>query len=318
MRSIPFFVLSVCLSSVLAAQDPTSRPQPLPGQPIAGQPVPEVVKPEPTPQERIAELRAEIVKLQQEKAHLEKLRQSGGIKSQVRTFFKERELSAKTIVDTAAPRPKPETDKRGARLLGDEEKKKLGEGVAFTADGVPVTTAELDATLAFLAEARRGNDDETKQLAVLWLVRRAAAKAAFPETAREARNRILAIQRKLLEGAAFADVARESSDCPSKADGGALDMAVTRAEEGLDLFYRQAAFGTKVGGTSDIVESTFGYHLIQVTAGQESSVRTSHILTLYNPDQAQVRMVRTKVDGGQVDLAFASDELRQSAPPAYR
>jgi hypothetical protein len=313
MPSISVLVLPTLLASLLAAQDPASRPQPLPGQPV-----PEAVKPEPTPQERMHQLRTELEKLQQEQSHLEKLRQSGGIKSQVRTFFKEREISGRTIVDTSTPKPKPESGKGGARLLGDEEKGKLGAGVAFAVDGVPVSMTDLDAMTAFLREAQSGKEEEARQLAVLWLARRAAAQAQFAATAREARNRILATQRKLQEGTAFADLARESSDCPSKAEGGALALPVNREAEGIDLFYRQASFATKVGATSDVVESTFGYHLIQVTGAQDNALQTSHILALYHPDQAQVRAVRTRVDEGKADLAFASDELRKSAPPAYR
>lgn len=307
------------LVPALAAQQPVPLP--------ASQPTvtPEAKKPEPTPQERIATLQAQLEKLQQEKAYLDHVSKTGGPASRVKAFFAERELSARTITDTATPKAAPMPiegpKRRPARLLGDDEKKKLGADVVMTVDGLPVTQTEFDATFKFAKDAtpQTGMDDVLKEQAVIWLVRRKAAQAAFQEQSREARNTILAAQRKLKEGADFANVAREMSQCPSREQGGALGM-VGINQGSYDLFYRQAAFATKVGETTDIVESTFGYHLIKVTARQEDKrmVDTSHILALYHPDQVQVRQIGAKVDEGQVDLAFADDQLRKYAPAAYR
>ena len=299
---------------VPAKQDPESRPTV----------TPEAKKPEPTAEQRIGKLKAQLEKLQQEKAYLDHVAETGGPAARVRSFFSERELSARTISDTSTPKAEPtppdSPQKHQARLLGDDEKKKFGDGVIMAVDGLPVTKTELDDTLAFLEEAapQAGGDEQLRERAIGWLIRRAAAQAAFQEQAREARNTILAAQRKLNEGAEFATVAREMSQCPSRSQGGALG-AVGIDNEGWDLFYRQAAFDAKVGETTDIIETTFGYHLIKVTARQDDkTVETSHILELYHPDQNQVRGVKVRVDQGQVDLAFVSDEYRKLAPPAYR
>jgi len=67
------------------------------------------------------------------------------------------------------------------------------------------------------------------------------------------------LHKKIADGADFADVAREVSDCPSGASGGDLGqfgrgMMVPEFEE--------AAFALDVDGLSGPVETDFGYHLI--------------------------------------------------------
>lgn len=82
-------------------------------------------------------------------------------------------------------------------------------------------------------------------------------------TKEEARAEITNIQSRLAEGADFGDLAREHSDCPSGKSGGDLGVfgrGMMVAE------FETAAFALEVGTTSDIVETPFGYHLIQRTA----------------------------------------------------
>lgn len=82
-----------------------------------------------------------------------------------------------------------------------------------------------------------------------------AAKAA-------AMTKIKDIQKKLKDGGDFAALAKENSDCPSKAQGGDLDFFV---REQMVQPFSDVAFATPVGQTSDIVTTNFGYHLIKVT-----------------------------------------------------
>lgn len=79
----------------------------------------------------------------------------------------------------------------------------------------------------------------------------------------EAAAQIQDIQRQLAGGADFAALASQHSDCPSSARGGDLgSFGRGRMVKAFD----EAAFALPVGGTSGVVETPFGYHLIRRTA----------------------------------------------------
>jgi parvulin-like peptidyl-prolyl isomerase len=86
--------------------------------------------------------------------------------------------------------------------------------------------------------------------------------ASTPRTRDEAAQQIGALKDQIAEGADFADVARENSDCPSSAGGGDLGMFPRGA---MVQPFDDTAFGLGVGDVSDVVETEFGYHLIHRT-----------------------------------------------------
>ncbi len=78
----------------------------------------------------------------------------------------------------------------------------------------------------------------------------------------EAKEQIQTLKTEIAGGGDFAALARTHSDCPSSARGGDLGpfgrgMMVPEFE--------RAAFALDAGGVSDIVETSFGYHLINRT-----------------------------------------------------
>jgi len=86
-----------------------------------------------------------------------------------------------------------------------------------------------------------------------------------------AMEKIKGIQKKLKDGGDFAQLAQESSDCPSKANGGDLDFFLRQQ---MVKPFSDAAFSTPVGQTTDIVTTEFGYHLIKVTDKQPEKLLT--------------------------------------------
>lgn len=75
----------------------------------------------------------------------------------------------------------------------------------------------------------------------------------------DAKAEIEALQKKISDGAEFADIARDASDCPSGSSGGDL------GQFGRGMMvpeFEQAAFGLDVDSLSGPVETDFGYHLI--------------------------------------------------------
>lgn len=310
---------------------------PLTAQPAAPTPP----APPPTPEQRIAELKEQIARLQRELDGLAAVEKAGGLAKSVKSFIAERQLQAVALPDktkpqapdaapaappTAPPRntaPTGGSEKRPARLLGDEEKKALAANVIFTIEGTPATKQEFDAAVEYLQSLpHTETDEQIKEHAMLELVCAKAPQGVLKGTAGAARAKIFEAARKLkYEGADFAALAKEMSQCPSAKDGGDLGFFDRKKH---DFFFTKTAFELPVGDVSGVIESRFGYHIIKVTAIEKGRppdldrVRASHILQLYSPDEQSREEITKRLGEGRFDLAFASDEYRKYAPPAFR
>jgi peptidyl-prolyl cis-trans isomerase C len=84
-----------------------------------------------------------------------------------------------------------------------------------------------------------------------------------PEVKAEKKAKAEAARQRVMDdaGASFASVAAEVSDCPSKEAGGKIGP-VRRGE--IVPEFEAAAFSQKVGDIGPIVETRFGYHVIEV------------------------------------------------------
>ena len=69
--------------------------------------------------------------------------------------------------------------------------------------------------------------------------------------------------QELQGGGDFAKLAKQNSDCPSKANGG--DLGSFGRGQMVPEFDR-AAFALEVGALSELVKTKFGYHIIKRTA----------------------------------------------------
>ncbi len=101
----------------------------------------------------------------------------------------------------------------------------------------------------------------------------------YPESDQEAvfavREKLLGLRERILNGESFATMAVLYSDCPSAPNGGDIGWA-NKAD--LDPAYAKAAMALKKDQVSKIVESSFGYHIIQLMDKTDDRVRTRHIL----------------------------------------
>lgn len=79
----------------------------------------------------------------------------------------------------------------------------------------------------------------------------------------EAQQQIDAIRQQVEGGGDFGQLAQKHSDCPSGKDGGSLG-SFGRGQ--MTKVFEDSAFSLPVGGTSGVVETEFGYHLIQRTS----------------------------------------------------
>jgi peptidyl-prolyl cis-trans isomerase C len=82
----------------------------------------------------------------------------------------------------------------------------------------------------------------------------------------EKKAKIEAIRQQLLDGADFAGLAKENSDCPSGQRGGDLG-SFGRGQ--MVPEFDEAAFSQEVDAIGEVVETQFGFHVLQVTERSE-------------------------------------------------
>ncbi len=95
------------------------------------------------------------------------------------------------------------------------------------------------------------------------LMYKGSMRSSANRSKEDAKTKIASLKTELDGGADFAKLARENSDCPSKEEGGDL------GDFGRGMMAKEfetSAFGLPVGGTSGVVETPFGYHIIRRTA----------------------------------------------------
>jgi len=95
-------------------------------------------------------------------------------------------------------------------------------------------------------------------------------KPASEEAAIKAKGESLLKQIK--GGADFAKLAKENSEDGSAANGGDLGDWITHGQ--MVPEFDKAIFALKVGQTSDLVKTTYGFHIVQTLARQDGGVRT--------------------------------------------
>ena len=102
----------------------------------------------------------------------------------------------------------------------------------------------------------------------------------------EARQKLLDIRSQILAGKSFNVLAiMYSEDTESAKKGGEIGF-LTRGE--LEKPYADAAFSLTMGTVSKIVETKFGFHIIQLIDRKGEMVNTRHILIRpqVKPEQA--------------------------------
>ncbi len=82
-------------------------------------------------------------------------------------------------------------------------------------------------------------------------------------------EQIKSIKRELDRGAAFDEVAKKYSTCPSARDGGNLGFIQRKGNFAKPFL--DAAFSLRIGQVSEPVQTEYGYHLIKVTDKKEGA-----------------------------------------------
>ncbi len=91
----------------------------------------------------------------------------------------------------------------------------------------------------------------------------------------EVKERLLELRRRIIEGESFETLAILYSEDGSSSNGGEIGFF---SKGDLDPEYAKIAFSLKEGQVSKIVESAFGFHIIQLIERRDERVNTRRIL----------------------------------------
>lgn len=142
------------------------------------------------------------------------------------------------------------------------------------------------------------------------------AEKSLPEAerakAREKAEKLLAEVKK--NPAAFAELARKNSDDPgSKERGGDLDFFGRGA---MVKPFEDAAFGLKPGDISGVVESDFGFHIIQVTAARGGDKKSFEEVRAGIEDEIRKQLAQRRFSEVAVEFTNMVYEQSDSLKPA--
>lgn len=112
-------------------------------------------------------------------------------------------------------------------------------------------------------ETQRDNMADQIRASHILLMYAGSQRSSATRSKAEAQAQIAALAEQVAQGAEFSVIAKQYSDCPSKGRGGDLGSFPRGA---MVPAFEDAAFALPVGGTSGVVETPFGYHLIRRTA----------------------------------------------------
>lgn len=167
------------------------------------------------------------------------------------------------------------------KLLGDKMQSEIMKSVEVTPsevieffnripkDSLPYFNAEVE--LAEIVMFPKINDEERQK----------------------ALDKITMIKEQLKGGAEFADLARKYSDDGSAREGG--DLGWTTRGSFVPEF-EATAFQLEVLQTSEVIETEFGYHIIQLLERRGNSIHTRHILVRPRITDADLQKTKDLLD----------------------
>lgn len=144
-----------------------------------------------------------------------------------------------------------------------------------------------------------------------------AYPAYSEEAVFEVKERLLELRRRVMEGEDFGTLAILYSEGPTASRRGELGFMM-RSE--LDKAYADAAWSLKPGQVSKIVESAFGFHIIQMIERRGERANTRHILMNPKADANAIQKAVNKLDSLKMfieadSISFSLAAKRYSEDP---
>lgn len=186
-----------------------------------------------------------------EKAFRRELKKEGITKKKFEERIRD-QVRVINLIDQEVKAKIPQPPEKETETLFDKVKKII--------NGKKIKGLEEDEKKDLESLAKYFKDSIAERIRCRHILIRVESNAGFKDK-NIARRKIRDIQKKLEEGADFAQLAREySDDTESARNGGELGFFV---RGWMVPEFEEAAFGLRVGEVSDIVETEFGYHLIR-------------------------------------------------------
>jgi peptidyl-prolyl cis-trans isomerase SurA len=105
---------------------------------------------------------------------------------------------------------------------------------------------------------------------------------------------LLGLRKRILDGEKFSTMAYLYSEDPTSARNGGEIGFMSKGE--LDPDYARVAFGLKMNAVSNIVETQFGYHIIQLIGKADDRINTRHILKKPKATDKEIKLALSKLD----------------------
>jgi peptidyl-prolyl cis-trans isomerase C len=140
-----------------------------------------------------------------------------------------------------------------------------------------------------------------------------ADQAGATRSKEEAKAAAEAALKKVKEGGDFAAVAKEVSDCPSKAQGGDLNFFARKGQM-VEPFSEATYKLAKVGDVTDLVETPFGFHVIKLTEMRSDKDIKQQIRTQLSSEKFNQQMQQI-IESGLAKAKF-NEKLLPPAPKA--
>ncbi len=122
-----------------------------------------------------------------------------------------------------------------------------------------------------------------------------------------ARKKAEDIAKQLKAGGNFAELAKKNSDDPGSAQNGGLLPPLTKGRTVPE--FEQAAFNTPVGQTTDIIRTSYGFHIIHVEAKQQARLKPLDEVT----PEIEMVLKGQKASAGAQSLANAVQAQARTA-----
>ncbi len=157
------------------------------------------------------------------------------------------------------------------------------------ADGIKVTPSELRKFYASIPKDSLPVIPQKVELSIIQL-----NPPQNEENKAEAREKLLSYRSQILEGASFSVLAIMWSEDPGSASSGGEIGFKMRGE--LEKPYADAAFSLTKNTVSKIVETRYGFHIIQLIDRNGEMINTRHILIKPKVKPNQAAQAMSKLD----------------------